>query len=181
MHKIKVIENFVSEEDRKLGIELFDNAKAIPFRDNPDASVAEFTPEIWAFLKKYSDKALDAHKEYRNLKIPVYTHEAFLTMWGKGSSAPEHIDNHIGFEFVQLSSVIYLNDEFEGGEIFFPEFDFSHKPKVGDLIIFPAFTKDHAYNHGVTEVTSGKRYTIGMWHTQFEKYAETELHQELKG
>jgi hypothetical protein len=176
MHKIKVLENFITPEDCSFGIELFNNAKAIPFKNNPDASTAESTPEIWAFLKKYSDKTLDAHTEYRNLKVPIFTHESFLTMWRVGAKAPSHIDNHRGAEFVQLSSVAYLNDEFEGGEIFFPEFDFVHKPKTGDLIIFPAFSKNYSYNHGVNKVTAGKRYTVGMWHTQFKKYAEPLLY-----
>lgn len=175
MHKIKVIEGFIEPEDCQLAIDLIDNSNLVPFEDNPLASVSAATPAITAFVKKYSDKCLQLHKEWHDIQIPIYTFEAFLTLWNVGSYAAVHQDNHFGAEHVQLSSVLYFNNEFEGGEIHFPEFDFIHKPKAGDGIFFPAFTKDSEYKHGVTKVTSGKRYTMGLWHTQFEKFADKEL------
>jgi predicted 2-oxoglutarate/Fe(II)-dependent dioxygenase YbiX len=175
MPRIKVIEGFIEPEDCKLAIELISKSDLIPFKTNQAASVAPRNQEITALLKKYSDKCLELHKEWHKLQVPIYTFEAFLTLWGVGASAGVHIDNHVGAENVQLSSVLYFNDEFEGGEIYFPEFNFVHKPKAGDGIFFPAFTKDANYEHGVTEVTNGKRYTMGLWHTQFENLADKEL------
>jgi predicted 2-oxoglutarate/Fe(II)-dependent dioxygenase YbiX len=175
MPKIKVIEGFIEPDDCQLAIKLIDNSELVPFKDNPLASVSSKTPEITAFIKKYSDKCLELHKEFIDIKIPIYTYEAFLTLWNVGSRAATHQDNHIGAERIQLSSVLYFNDDFEGGEIYFPEFDFTHTPKAGDGIFFPAFTKDSKYEHGVTEVTKGKRYTMGLWHTQFQDFADKEL------
>lgn len=59
-----------------------------------------------------------------------------------------------------LSIVYFLNDDFEGGELKFPDLDLSIKPKAGTLICFPS---DHNYVHGVTPVTSGHRYTLVTW------------------
>lgn len=53
--------------------------------------------------------------------------------------------------------VTYLNN-FNGGEIFYPELDIEYKPEPGDLIIHPASMK---YKHGTKTVLEGPdRYII---------------------
>ena len=61
-----------------------------------------------------------------------------------------------------LSSVFYVNDDFEGGEIFFPIQSFTAKPAKNMVIMFPG---DINYIHGVNTVTSGIRYTVSMFWT----------------
>jgi len=175
MHKIKVINNFVSDEDCQKAIECITTGTNTMFKNNPLAEVLVDSQESLSFIKKYSDKSLAAHKEEYGLNIPLYTFEGFLTTWNTGAEAPLHNDNHPGAEFVQLTTVIYLNDDYEGGIIYFPEFDFSHKPQRGDAIIFPTFSKEHEYNHGVTKITSGTRYTLALWHTSYEERADKNL------
>lgn len=58
------------------------------------------------------------------------------------------------------SILLYLNEEFTGGEIDFVDFDFKLKPKRGMLVAFPA---DHRYQHAALPVISGKRYVIVSW------------------
>ena len=50
---------------------------------------------------------------------------------------------------------IYLNDNFGGGETFFPEQNIYIKPKPNHLVIF-----DSSIDHGVTKVENEPRYTI---------------------
>jgi len=59
-----------------------------------------------------------------------------------------------------LSSIIYLNDDFEGGELFFPEFSLEIKPKKGMLVCFPS---NHFYSHTVKPVTKGERFCLVNW------------------
>lgn len=49
--------------------------------------------------------------------------------------------------------LFYLNDDFEGGEISYPEYKVDYKPSAGDLIIH---TTDVI--HGVKKIKSGMRY-----------------------
>ena len=58
---------------------------------------------------------------------------------------------------IEVACNLYLNDDFEGGELFFPNLDISIKPKSCQLIIFPG---GHEYVHGVKQVTSGFRYVL---------------------
>jgi hypothetical protein len=59
------------------------------------------------------------------------------------------------------TGMIYMNDDFEGGELFFPYHDnFQIKPKPGMLVMFSG----NIFNpHGIREITSGTRYV----HTTF--------------
>ena len=59
-----------------------------------------------------------------------------------------------------LSTIVYLNDDYDGGEIYFPRLNYSIKPKRGMLISFPGSLY---YIHGVKENLAGNRYTITHW------------------
>jgi len=59
-----------------------------------------------------------------------------------------------------VSAVFYLNDNYEGGEIYFPNQEITLKPKAGDLILFPSsFTHAHAS----LPVQTGTKYAIVSW------------------
>lgn len=56
-----------------------------------------------------------------------------------------------------ISTILYLNDEYSGGEIYFRYFDFKYKPKFGDFIVFPS---NYAYSHESMPITNGTKYAI---------------------
>jgi hypothetical protein len=51
---------------------------------------------------------------------------------------------------------LFLNDDYEGGELYFEDLNVSLKPKPGTLVFFPGFYTCH----GVSKVTSGTRINI---------------------
>jgi predicted 2-oxoglutarate/Fe(II)-dependent dioxygenase YbiX len=55
------------------------------------------------------------------------------------------------------SAVIYLNEDFEGGEIEYPDLNFKFKPKIGYCVIHPAGAE---FLHRVNPVTKGDRYCL---------------------
>ena len=59
-----------------------------------------------------------------------------------------------------FSFLLYLNDDFTGGELDFPNFNFTLKPKKGMFVCFPS---DHRFMHKAMLTTSGKRYAIVTW------------------
>lgn len=59
-----------------------------------------------------------------------------------------------------ISAVIYLNDDYEGGEIEFPNFKVKLKPEKGMLILFPS---NFAYRHIAHPVISGTKYCFVTW------------------
>jgi len=61
-----------------------------------------------------------------------------------------------------ISLVLYLNADFEGGEFVFPDLHMKLSPKAGLLLCFPS---SHHYRHGVLPVTKGERFAMVTWMT----------------
>jgi len=58
------------------------------------------------------------------------------------------------------TGLVYLNDNFTGGELVFPDRDVVIIPKAGLLVGFPC---NHEFVHAVPKVRSGKRYSLPVW------------------
>lgn len=74
---------------------------------------------------------------------------------------PEHTDH--GSSSRTLSVVLYLNDNYDGGEINFPQVrnGIRVKPSAGSIIFFPS---NYVFAHSVSEVTNGIRYALPNWY-----------------
>ena len=59
-----------------------------------------------------------------------------------------------------ISAILYLNDDYEGGEVEFVNFDIKIKPKPGMLLLFPS---TYPYTHIAHPVKSGIKYAIVTW------------------
>jgi len=59
-----------------------------------------------------------------------------------------------------LSLLIYLNNDFEGGELSFYKFNYQVWPRAGAAVMFPS---DHRFLHQAEKVTKGVRYAIVSW------------------
>lgn len=74
-------------------------------------------------------------------------------------TAGQHFNVHTdhGFSYVcTVSSVMYLNESYEGGELWFPKLDIKIKPEYGDVVFFPS---TYIYAHASMPVTSGVKYS----------------------
>jgi len=76
-----------------------------------------------------------------------------------GQKFVNHIDDHTDYHR-RMSTIYYINDNYEGGEIEFPRFNVKYKPVANDFIIFPS---NYMYNHSVSPVISGERYAVVSW------------------
>lgn len=59
-----------------------------------------------------------------------------------------------------LSAVIYLNDEYEGGELYFDQQDIRIKPEAGCVVFFPS-TED--FTHASLEIISGQKECVPLF------------------
>jgi len=69
-----------------------------------------------------------------------------------GDSMPAHYDE-VGHPEIAFGIIIYLNDEYSGGEIFYPDNNIKIKPKAGSLVMHSG-----SIFHQVTEVAGSTRY-----------------------
>lgn len=100
----------------------------------------------------------------------LYSDTLDLCRWIPGYPLAPHADAELidggehCYAFREFSSVIYLNDDFAGGQIYFPNFDnFSPTITPGRLLLFRT---NLACLHGVHEVTAGVRYTVASFFHQ---------------
>ena len=99
-------------------------------------------------------------------KVKVIPTGATIVKWLPGQYQHPHADKELhegpdaglpnDFPNYDLSSLFYLNEDYEGGELYFPNQGVQFKPKVGAAYFFPG---DMHYIHGVTEIKSGIRFT----------------------
>ena len=66
------------------------------------------------------------------------------------------------FPYYDIAGLFYLNDDYEGGELYFPQHGVEFKPKAGGAYFFPG---DRFYLHGVKEIKSGIRYVVPFFWT----------------
>jgi predicted 2-oxoglutarate/Fe(II)-dependent dioxygenase YbiX len=112
----------------------------------------------------------------------LYSDSQQLVLWKEGRGMPVHVDNahpdgsHHNTPHRAFASVVYLNDDYEGGEIFFPRLGCRIKPTAGLLVAFRG-TADAP--HGVTTVRRGERYTMPSWYSTDSKVAEGSMFRIL--
>ena len=78
-----------------------------------------------------------------------------IKKWNKGQYMGPHFDGQDGNKDLAFSLVAYINDDYEGGEINFPNQNVTIKPSAGSLIMFPS---QEPFIHEVRPITSGVRY-----------------------
>ena len=64
-----------------------------------------------------------------------------------------HVDTKAGVENFLIT--LYINEDYGGGEIFFPDHNIFYKPKAGDLVMYPG-----KFKHGVMPSSGSPRYSI---------------------
>ena len=106
---------------------------------------------IQTITNKITDKCkmFDNNVEIQNLEI---------VKWPFNSRLNHHIDEDLDDVF---ASILYLNDNFWGGQTAFDTFQIN--PKIGRLLIF----SNRHYKHSVRRVKFNSRYTLAAWYVNY--------------
>lgn len=87
-------------------------------------------------------------------------HEPYgMLKYRGGEHYKAHADGGAGVNRV-VSAIIYMNDDYEGGELEFTRFGIKIKPLPGMCILFPS---NFAYEHVAHPVLSGTKYALVTW------------------
>ncbi len=99
---------------------------------------------------------VDDYGYYWGVGINYYEAFNFVKYDGAGTHFKVHADH--GPAYVTTVSVVaYINDDYEGGEIYFPRFNLTIKPGKGDIVVFPS---TYVYEHASNDMISGTKYAI---------------------
>lgn len=164
---IKVFPDFIN--DRVITYLMFALTKSksetfVSQKDNDGQPVNWITQymailDIFNVVERVKDKISE---EYSMVNIKEKENRLSVVKWEKGNSLKLHVDDLGYVTDNHIAALIYLNDDYEGGELNFPTHNMSIKPKRGDLVFFPG---NKNYAHEVSEVLSGTRYTVPIWFT----------------
>lgn len=113
--------------------------------------------------------------QIRELDVPLYADTLQLVRWMPGNEQHPHADaeNPDGtdhpYPWRAYASIVYLNSDYEGGSIYFPQHDLDLRPEPGTMVTFPGTAE---YMHGVNMITAGERYSIASFWTLDETKAD---------
>jgi hypothetical protein len=99
--------------------------------------------------------------------------------WDVGGFASPHSDNSDfdghpnAFEINKYVGILYLNSDYDGGELYFPDHNIEFKPQAYSYLCFPGGVENI---HGVKEILKGTRYTM----VSFWDFADAEYSDEKK-
>ena len=130
-------------------------SKAVDSNDNLISFLSSFTKNIGDAIADHYKKEVFSETDF---SVSVYCPGEMLNP--HYDAMPDDRFKHLtpnGNGSRDISSVLYLNDNYTGGEICFPFINLSIKPDRGCLLLFPAGEK---YTHSVNEVLSGQRYVV---------------------
>ena len=133
--------------------------------------------ELQSLWQELYDSKLQAVKHYSktfNIGELRYWEAMNFVKYGTNQHFMEHHDNGFSYNCV-VSLVAYVNDDYEGGELFFRLQGLNIKPKAGDLFVFPS---NFMYPHQAKPVISGTKYSIVTMLDYSEKYHNPKFYQE---
>lgn len=146
------------------------------------ADVAEHDGSAAAIMGNFQKRATAMLGDFYALTSPLWTDTVQLNIWEQGSFLPCHTDNSNpngtahSTPWRDFSSIVYLNDDYEGGELYFTAQDRILKPRKGMLV---AFSAGYHHEHGVLRVTRGRRITMPAFYTFDKSRADQHIYPEL--
>jgi hypothetical protein len=176
MNKIHIIENFVDQKDLGTILEYlnttevtFDPTGYSPFgvymQNQNNSNLKEVFEKNSLKAKNIIEKSFncEVYEEGMTSVVELKAGDFMPLHFDHGSSENESVGlkTGAGNPSRDISSVLYYNDDYEGGEIYFPNQDLLIKPNPGMFIYFPA--KDE-FPHQVKEIKSGYRWcSTAFW------------------
>ena len=179
------VENFITEEEQSILLEFMKKNSSfddIPTEYNENGTLI-YDDRPWANRVATTEQLLKngAHDIIEILNTIVsrfkpiienfFEVECFATgpalvRWPVGARQEPHADKELhegpdagtpnSFPWYDIGTVFYINDDYQGGELYFPKQGIEFKPKARAGYFFPG---DLNYIHGVRPITSGCRYT----------------------
>jgi hypothetical protein len=165
---IHLIENFISKADLEAiqdfcrAAEYIESNPMLPI-ESISSVVDNYETDVTRILRGYRNKIYPLLEAIFDCEINPdsgYSEIINIARYIPGTALNEHADK-VCESWRDLSNVLYFNDDYEGGEIYFTQYGIEFKPSAGSLLLFPSAAN---FSHGVKEIKSGNRLaTSTFW------------------
>ena len=121
---------------------------------------------IYELIDSYIAKLNSLASELFNVSLS--NRPPCIIRWFPGIEQKPHADKQMNnglpnpFPDYDINSLFYYNDDFDGGELYYPQHGITVKPEPGLAVVHPG---DINYLHGVNIVTSGERFTTPAFYS----------------
>ena len=161
-NNVKIFNNYISKEECDNIIRLINSTETSNNRPlQPDNTGKPTLSLLYYDSLTYSEKYIPqiqdlVEKEYG---VKLKPRNSRFAQWVHSNSPTVPIDDLGHKDSNHLAGWVYLNDDYEGGELSFINQNLSFKPKAGDLILFPG--NIHYWYH--VAPANGSRYIMPLW------------------
>ena len=161
-----IIENFVLKKDADTLIKYFDNNDylcndSVEEHKHRNIHYENITNiNILRLLDYYAKKNTIFIDHLFSVKTKLWS-PMRICRWNKNDSMVLHTDSNWK-DKMDYSSLVYLNDNYSGGELIFNKEPL--KMKKLSCILF----ESKKYEHGVNKIIKGKRYTLPSWYEEIK-------------
>jgi hypothetical protein len=184
-------EDIMSGNDCAHVIAAFDALKDRVVKDDPvdrywsgrylwAADMVDAHAEAVRMMREATDRTRALVERFYALQAPLYNDIFQLVQWPTGLSMRPHADranpdgSRHGMPYRHYAGILYLNDDYEGGELYFTALDVAIKPKRG---MFVGFTGGFHHEHAVTRVEAGAvRMTMPSFYSFDPRHADRLVH-----
>ncbi len=183
-HGVRIVPDFLSDKDCRRLVRYADKQKGtwLTVRDEEKSRDGKHK---WVRSKERITQVVDISKhadfineQYRlglqRHAVPVYGaidwfELPYLLRYKVGGEYVAHsdadvFDDSVGrFYRVQdrdISMLLYLNDDYTGGELTFTRLNYTYTPRAGDMVMFPS---GMLYQHRAHVVETGRKYALVSW------------------
>ena len=149
----EVANNEILWQKATVGLEETD----ISYRDCFDFKLSDLgkSHEIYNYIYDAQLPAVNHYCSMYNIQMNFWEWTN-VVKYKKNQYFKEHSDH--GWSYVSTVSLVgYPNDNYEGGELYFPKLNINIKPAAGDLYIFPS---TYLFSHVAMPVRSGEKYSF---------------------
>ena len=184
-------ENVMSADDCAHVVGAFESSRNAIVSDDPvdaywsgrylwAADMVTSHPDAVRRMREATDRARNLVERFYGLPEPLYNDIFQLVQWPVGMSMRPHADSanpdgslH-GMAYRRYAGILYLNDDYEGGELYFTALDIVLKPRRG---MFVGFTGGFRHEHAVTRIESGAvRMTMPSFYSTDPRHADRLIH-----
>lgn len=178
---IVLLDKFLDKEDCKrileLQIQLENSTTSTNRIKDYRKSLVTLVDEEDSIIKKVKKKiaksfGLDG-KGMEKMQLQKYPEGGYYKEHFDAKSE-DHYQKDKSFSQRKYSIIIYLNDDFIGGETVFPKKNISVKPLQGRLLLFSNMLNETNYVHPFSshlsnKIVKGEKWILSTWHHSFSK------------
>jgi hypothetical protein len=136
--------------------------------------IGEDSKKVYLLIAEAFNRCVTHYKNWIEIKEALYPETFVLVRYLSDDYYDVHYDGPTSTHR-SVSSVMYLNEGYEGGHLDFPLQFYTYYPKAGSVLVFPS---NYAFEHIANPIKSGVKYAVLAFYHDYDSIIKKD-HLEL--